>query len=168
MTLEPTTLYINYKVQTIGRSYFIYSTDHWTKLLYIYFYTLGLLSHKNSSEQYDYHASRVTHVRQIGIMHHLHYMHGIHVHPYIKRGKGCLKGGDRFKWANGIYFQWLKILPLVISSRGRVALVTWVRFRADIHPNHTNFGGVTVVSKQTVYDYACDWWRLCSEVVLLK
>ena len=47
--------------------------------------------HKNSSEQYDYHASLVTHVCQMAIMHHLQCMHVMHVQTYIKRGKGCLK-----------------------------------------------------------------------------
>ena len=40
---------------------------------------MSLFIHENSDEQAGYHASHVTHVRQMVIIHHLHVMHP-HIH----------------------------------------------------------------------------------------
>ena len=75
-----------------------------------------------------YHASHVTRVRQMAIMHYTHVMpphvHPMHVSAYIKREKGYLMGRINsndlmrsIKLDKGWYVQWVQILHLVIFTQ---------------------------------------------------
>ena len=120
--LEPITVSLKHRQWTIRKSIPISLHSHHCNFSYVYFV------HGDSNEQPGYHASHVTHLCQVAIKHHMHFMrshiHHMHLNTCIRRRKGGMWASIKQSWNQMINSEekYIKRLSWLIQ---KVCLSRW-------------------------------------------